>query len=211
LGSRHFWNTAILAPRFLISAGASGPALLILIFSVIRSRTPLKVQESVFDYLKSVLRLTMPINLFLLGCDMFTEFYPGTTHSIAARYLFFGIGSHHMLPKFIWSAIAMDITAAVIFIVPKFRDNRRLMFLGCALTMVGIWTEKGMGLVFPGFTPSPLGEIVEYAPNLPELLVCFGVLALGSLLFTAFAKVAIAIQCGQLRMDPNAPIHLDDH
>lgn len=200
LGSRHFWNTAILAPRFLISAGASGPALLILIFTIIRWRTPLQIQDSVFDYLKRILRITMPVNLFLLGCDVFAEFYTGTLHSSAARYLYLGIGKHTMLPKFIWTAIAFDLIATAVFLVPKLRDRPRVLHVACGLTIVGIWTEKGMGLIFPGFTPSPLGEIVEYAPNATELFVNFGVVALGALAFTAMAKVVIAIQTAELRL-----------
>ena len=211
LGSRHFWNTAILAPRFLISAGASGPALLILLFWVIRERTDLKIKDSVFEYLKAVLRITMPVNLFLQGCDVFIEFYTGTLHAAGARYLYFGIGPHTMLPKFIWTAIAFDITATVIFLAPKLRDNIRVLHVACVLTIVGIWTEKGLGLIFPGFTPSPLGEIVEYTPNAAELFVCFGILALGAFAFTAMAKVAIAIQTGSLRLHPAAPAPAPEH
>jgi molybdopterin-containing oxidoreductase family membrane subunit len=205
LASRPFWNSAILAPRFLISAGASGPALLTLIFTVVRNRTPLKVKDSVFNYLQYVLRITMPINLFLLACDVFTEFYPGALHSINARYLYFGLGEHHMLPKFIWSAITFDVLATVIF-VSRLRTDKRFLYTGCALTLLGIWIEKGMGLLFTGFTPSPLGEVVEYAPNAAEIFVCLGVLSLGALIFTAMAKVAIAIQTGELRLRPGPAV-----
>lgn len=200
LGSRHFWNTAILAPRFLISAGASAPALLILLFRAIRRFGGLDVQESVFDYFKHVLRITMPINLFLLGCEVFHEFYTGALHSASAYYLYFGLHGHSMLTTFIWTAIAFNVTATAIFLVPKLRNNEKLLYAGCGLTLVGIWIEKGMGLIFPGFIPSPLGEIVEYSPNAGEIIVCLGIVALGAFLFTVMAKVTIAIQTGELRV-----------
>jgi molybdopterin-containing oxidoreductase family membrane subunit len=212
LGSRHFWNTAVLAPRFLISAGASGPALLIIIFASVRRFTALKVKESVFDYLKIVLRICMPVNLFLLGCEVFKELYTGGEHGIGARYLFFGIGEHTMLPKYIWTAIVFNITATIIFLVPKLRENPRILFTGLGLTLLGVWTEKGMGLIFPGFIPSPLGEIVEYSPNAGEIFVSVGILCLGALVFTLMAKVAIGIQTGQLRLEGAPPLgEVDDH
>jgi molybdopterin-containing oxidoreductase family membrane subunit len=201
LASRHFWNTAILAPRFLISAGASGPALLILIFTVVRAHTALKVKDSVFEYLKHVLRIAMPVNLFLVGCEVFKELYSGGEHAAGARYLYFGVGPHTMLRKYIWTAILFNVVATIIFLVPKLRNRSRVLYAGCVLTIVGIWTEKGMGLIFPGFIPSPLGEIVEYSPNLGEILVSLGILALGLLMFTLMAKVTIAIQTGELRLE----------
>lgn len=205
LGSRPFWNTPILAPRFLISAGASAPALLIILFTVVRHFTKQRVQESVFDYFLSVLRVTMPINLFLVGCEVFQEFYTGSLHAASAYYLYFGLHGHAMLPRFIWTALAFNLTATVIFLVPKLRARKPLMYLACALTVVGIWTEKGMGLIFPGFVPSPLGEIVEYAPNLGEIILNVGIVALGAFLYTLVAKVTIAIQSGELRLHPTPP------
>ncbi len=106
-----------------------------------------------------------------------------------------------MLPAFIWTALTFNVTATTIFLVPKLRNNQKLMYLGCMLTVVGIWTEKGMGLIFPGFVPNPLGEIVEYAPNAGEIILCLGIVALGAFLYTAMAKVTIAIQTGDLRID----------
>jgi Ni/Fe-hydrogenase subunit HybB-like protein len=200
LGSRPFWNTPILAPRFLISAGASAPALMIFIFEILRRTTKLEVKESVFDYFKYVLRIMMPINLFLLGCEVFGDFYTGALHSASARYLYFGIHGHNMLTRWIWTAIAFNVTATTIFLIPRLRDKRHVLYVACGLTIVGIWIEKGMGLIFPGFIPSPLGEIVEYNPSAGELFVTLGVVALGALLFTLMAKVTIAIQVGDLRL-----------
>ncbi|MBI2391688.1 MAG: polysulfide reductase NrfD [Deltaproteobacteria bacterium] len=205
LGARPFWNTPILAPRFLISAGASAPALLILLFTAIKRFAKLDVKQSVFDYFLYVLRIAMPINLFLVGCEVFGEFYTGTLHSASAQYLYFGLHGHSMLPKFIWTALTFNVTACVILLVPKLRQIPRLMYLACVLTIVGIWTEKGMGLVFPGFVPNPLGEIEEYAPNAGEIILNLGIVAFGAFLYTAFAKVTIAIQSGQLRADGPRP------
>ena len=201
LASRAFWSSAILAPRFLISAFASGPAFLILLFSFLRRWTRLTVKRSVLDFLVKVLRVTMPINLFLFGCDFFIELYPGTSHSIHAQYLYFGINGHDTLTKAIWTAVALNVVATIIFEVKALRERRTAIFVACVMTILGIWTEKGMGLIFPGFIPSPLGELVEYLPNIGEILVSVAVFALGALMFTVMVKVSIAIQTGELRLE----------
>jgi Ni/Fe-hydrogenase subunit HybB-like protein len=201
LGSRPFWNTAILAPRFLMSAAASGPAILFFVFTIIKKNSTLEVPETVFELLKTVLKVAMPVNLFLLFCEAFTEFYPGTLHAASAEYLFFGLGGYHMLPKFIWTAIVVNTCATIVFVTPRLRAKPRMMLIACGLTIAGIWTEKGMGLIFPGFTPSPLGEVQEYAPAASEIFVNVGVFGLGALLFTLLAKVSVGILSGELHLE----------
>ena len=200
LGSRPFWNSTILAPRFLISAGASGPAILYVVLAVVRKYSLLKVKDSVFDYLRMVLRISMPLNMFLVGCELFTEFYPGTIHATSARYLFVGLHGHSLLVGFIWTALAMNLLAIVIFVVPKLSAKPNLVMFACWLTIFGIWTEKGVGLVLPGFTPTPLGELSEYAPNWGEIAVNLGIVAIGLFAFTLMVKVAVGVLTDQLKM-----------
>ncbi len=205
LGARHFWHTAILAPRFLISAGASGPALLTFIFYIVRLNTPLKVKDSVFVYLKEVMKVTLPVNLFLLGCEAFHELYMGMLSAASGRYLYFGFGSNGFLTKIFWTAIVMDVLAIALLVNKRTKILTPMHLTACGLAVFGIWIEKGMGLIFPGFIPTPLGEIVEYSPSLGEIAVSCGVLAIGTLIFTIMAKVAVGIQTGELRLpDPFA-------
>jgi molybdopterin-containing oxidoreductase family membrane subunit len=81
--------------------------------------------------------------------------------------------------------------------------------LACGVLFVGIWIEKGMGLVIPGFIPSPLGEIVEYTPSWVELLVTAGVWATGLFVLTILVRVALPIELGEVRSPylppPDAP------
>jgi len=199
LGGRPFWNTAILAPRFIVSAFAGGPALLMLIFQTSRRFTKMKIPEAVFDYLKKIMTYTMLINLFLLGCEVFKEFYTGSTHVLSAEYLFFGIHGHRMLVPYIWSAILMELFAIFVLLTPNLRNNWKFMGVACVMAFVGIWVEKGMGLIVPGFIPTPLGDLVEYTPSKIEILVSLGIWSFGALLFTMMGKVVIAIETGELR------------
>ena len=199
LGGRPFWNTAILAPRFIVSAFAAGPALLMLIFQTSRRFTKMKIPEAVFDYLKRIMTYTMLINLFLLGCEVFKEFYTDSTHVLSARYLFFGIHGHGMLVPYIWSAILMELFAIFVLLTPNLRNNWKFMRVACVMAFVGIWVEKGMGLIVPGFIPTPLGDLVEYTPSKIEILVSLGIWSFGALIFTMMGKVVIAIETGELR------------
>jgi molybdopterin-containing oxidoreductase family membrane subunit len=199
LGGRPFWNTAILAPRFLVSAFASGPALLLIVLTMADLLRALRVERSVFDYLRRVITFTLPLNFFLLGCELFSELYTNSLHAISTHYLFFGLHGHAMLTPYIWSGLAMSLIALVIFLVPAMRDLPGWRLIAAFLCVVGIWVEKGMGLIIPGFIPSPAGDLVEYRPSLTEFFVSAGIWALGALLFTVMARVALAIQTGRLR------------
>jgi Ni/Fe-hydrogenase subunit HybB-like protein len=198
-GGRPFWNSAILAPRFLVSAFVSGPALLIIIFTVMRRTKTMAVAQTTLDLLKRIITFTLPLNYFLLGCEVFGEFYTDSLHVTSAKYLFFGLDGHGLLVPYIWGSLAMGVTALVIFLTPKFRANSDLVVIASALCVVGIWIEKGMGLLIPGFIPTPLGDLVEYTPALTEIFVSAGIWAFGAFIFTAMAKVAVAIQKGELR------------
>ena len=59
---------------------------------------------------------------------------------------------------------------------------------------MGVWIDKGLGLVVPGFIPSPLGEVVDYAPTPPEALITAGVWALGGLIVTVMYRVVVGVR-----------------
>ena len=64
---------------------------------------------------------------------------------------------------------------------------------------IAVWIEKGIGLLVPGFIPSPLGEIVEYSPTWVELWVTAGIWAMGLFILTVLVRVALPIEMGDLR------------
>lgn len=199
LGGRPFWNTAILAPRFLVSAFASGPALLMIVLLVVRRTGLLAFEDSVIDYLRRIVSFTLPLNFFLLGCEVFTEFYTDSAHALSAHYLFFGVHGHGMLVPYIWSGLALSFTAMLIFWHPALRARTGLLMAACGMCIVGVWVEKGMGLIIPGFIPSPAGDLVEYTPSAVESTVSLGIWCLGALIFTLLARTALAIESGRLR------------
>ena len=197
LPARPFWNASILAPRFLASAFCSGPAIIIIIFQIIRKVSTIHLEDSALFKIAELIAYAMFLNLFLLGSEIYKEYYSDSIHMAAFEYLFEGLHGHNLLVPWIWAALAMNVVAFFIFLVPSTRKRLTTLNLGCLLIIVGVWIEKGPGFVIPGFVPDPLGEIHEYIPNLLELMVSFGIWALGLLIFTLLMKVAIPIVTGE--------------
>ena len=193
LPARPFWNASILAPRFLASAFCSGPAIIIIIFQVIRKVSDFKLEDEALFKISELIAYAMFLNLFLLGSELYKEYYSHSIHMAPVEYLFEGLHGHNLLVPWIWAAMTMNVIAFLLFLIPRTRKRLPTLNLGCILIIIGVWIEKGPGFVIPGFVPDPLGEIHEYIPNLLELMVSFGIWALGLLVFTLLMKVAIPI------------------
>jgi molybdopterin-containing oxidoreductase family membrane subunit len=202
LGGRPFWNTALLAPRFLASAFVSGPAFILLALRVIRLKTNFQLAPGPARTLVQIIRVSMAVNLLMLASELFTVFYTGSGHAAPATYLFFGLHGHHALVPWIWTAVALNLGGAALFFTPAALERGWVRPVACAMCVAGIWIEKGMGLIIPGFIPSTLHEVVEYAPSLTEWQVTAGIWAFGLMLFTVTLKVAIAVFTNEMRFAP---------
>ncbi len=203
--ARSMWHTSLLAPRFIASAFASGPALIIITLSVIRKNTRFLIKQGVIDTLALIMTVAMQINLFFVGAELFTDFYNEDAHAASIRYLFLGLDGAGKLQPWIWSAILMNVVALTILMIHPLRRNPRTLIIACVLGFLGIWIEKGMGLVVPGFIPTTLGEVFEYFPTSIELAIAIGIWSFGMLVFTLLAKIIIGVELGQLRFNKPEP------
>ena len=201
MASRPYWNSSILAPQFLASAFCSGPAILLVVLQLLRRFTRFEIQNQAIWKIAELMAYAMFLNLFLHGVEAFKEYYSNTEHLLYTRYWFQGIGAHRTLVPFAWSAVALNLTAFLLFIMPAARQNTITLNIGCLATYAGCYIDKGMGLIIPGLTPDTLGEIYQYYPSITEVRVSAGVFALGFLVFTLMLKVAVPISLGELRAD----------
>lgn len=210
LGGRPFWNSSIVGPRFLASAFSAGPAIIILALQIIRRVTHYAITDKALLTLRSIVQVSMIINVFLLINEVFKEFYSGTLHVASSEYLFLGLHGHNALVPWIWTAVVFNVVSMFLLVLPLSRSLKWLD-VACVLCILGIWIEKGMGLVIPGFIPTPLGAIVEYSPTLNETLICLGIWAFGLLCYTVFLRMAVPILQGRLSHhnrdlpEPDAP------
>ncbi|QDU82335.1 Polysulfide reductase, NrfD [Polystyrenella longa] len=193
LGGRPFWNTALLAPRFLASAFVAGPAFILILFSILKNVVGQRLEDAPARLLINIIRVTIVVNLLMVVSEVFTEFYTGGSHTASAHYLFLGLHGHYALVPWIWTAMIFNIVAAGLFLSPLVLKRERVLVFACILAFIGAWIEKGMGLIVPGFIPSTLHEIVEYTPSLVEWKVSAGIWAFGLMVLTVLLKMAISV------------------
>ena len=198
LAARLFWLTALLAPRFLASAFASGPALLILLALAMKKWGGFDPGNQALDSVAKIVAYAIIVTVFFLILEVFTVFYSQAPEAMAHfQYLLFGLDNHYNLVPWTWVSILLACTAIVMLVIPSSRKNHGTLALACAAVFIAIWVDKGLGLVIPGFIPSPLGEISEYTPTLIEILITMGVWAMGGLVLTLLFKVVLGVRQGK--------------
>ena len=199
LAARPFWMTAVLAPRFLASAFAAGPALLILLAFIVRKISTFDPGREAIQKLAQIVTYAMIINVFLVAMELFTALYsdiPEHVHHF--EYLFMGLEGETVLAPWMWLSVLLAVVSLVLLINPKTRHNEKLLIVGCIAVFGSLWIDKGLGMVIAGFVPSPLGHVVHYAPTVPEVLISLGIYAMGLLIITGLYKIALEVR-GQLR------------
>jgi Ni/Fe-hydrogenase subunit HybB-like protein len=195
LPGRHFWLTAIMAPRFLASAFAAGPAILILLCLLVRKISKFDPGKEQIRTLGSIVAYAMILNVFFLLMEVFTAFYsgiPGHTHSFV--YLFAGYEGHGMLVPYMWTSVAFAALALILLINPGTRRNETTLAVACGAVFLSTWLDTGLGLVVGGFVPNMMDSVTEYWPTTPELLITLGVWATGIFVLTILFKIAISIK-----------------
>ncbi len=195
LPGRGFWLTAILAPRFLASAFAAGPAFLILLCLMIRRFTNFDPGREQIQSLAKIVTYAIIINVFFFLCEVFVAFYSQIPeHMDHIKYLFVGLHGHGSLVPFMWTSMGLMVLAIILLVPSKFRANENLLAVSCAMVFVGTWIDKGLGMISGGFVPNPLHEVNEYAPTIPELIITLGVWAIGLLVLTLLFKMAVEVK-----------------
>jgi len=195
LPGRGFWLTAILAPRFLASAFASGPALLVLLCLIIRRVSSFDPGREQIQSLAKIVAYAICVNVFFFLCEVFVAFYsqiPG--HMDHIKYLFFGLHGHAAYVPWMWASISLMVIGIILTVVPFTRKNEGVLAVACVVIFLGTWIDKGLGMIAGGFTPNPLHEVNEYIPTVPEITIALGVWAMGFLILTALFKIAVSVK-----------------
>ena len=195
LPGRGFWMTAILAPRFLSSAFAAGPALLILLCLFIRRVSNFDPGREQIQSLAKIVAYAVCINVFFFLCEVFTAFYSNIPeHMDHITYLFAGLHGKTSLVPFMWTAYGLMLIAIILLVNPITRKNEGVLAVACVATFTGTYIDKGLGMISGGFVPNPMHHVVEYAPSIPEILISLGVYGIGALILTLFYKMSISVK-----------------
>jgi molybdopterin-containing oxidoreductase family membrane subunit len=199
LAARSMWFHSVMPIRFIVTAFAAGPCLIILAFLTIRTNTKLWIQDEAINLLSLIITWCLGIALFLTLSEVVVELYARTEHANGLYYLMFGLNGLTRLVPWFWGSLIAMIIAFVMFLVPSIRTNYKLLPIASILGFGGIWVEKGMGLVVPGFIPTPIGEVTEYYPTMIEIMMTIGLWAIGFIILTILLKGAIGILLGEVK------------
>ena len=195
LPGRGFWLTAILAPRFLSSAFAAGPALLILLCMIVRKLTKFDPGKEQIQSLAKVVAYAITVNVFFFLCEVFVVFYSNIPeHMDHIKYLFVGLHGHGVLVPWMWASMILMVVSIILLVNPVTRKNETVLVVACITVFIGTWIDKGLGMISGGFVPNPLHHVNEYVPTLPEILIALGIWAIGFLVLTALFKIAVTIK-----------------
>lgn len=195
LPGRGFWLTAILAPRFLASAFAAGPALLIILALIVQKTTKFDPGDKAIDTLSKIVCYALITNVFFFLCEVFVVFYSQNPHHMETfQFLFQGVHGHDSLVPWMWGSMFLMGFGILFLVIPRLRTNRFLLPITCAMVFIGTWIDKGMGLITGGFNPTPLNHIAEYAPTGLEIMITLGVYAVGLLVLTLLFKIAVSVK-----------------
>ena len=195
LPGRHFWLTAVLAPRFLASAFAAGPSFLIILCFIVRKFTNFDPGEKAMKTLMKIITYALIANVFFFCCELFTAFYSGIpSHIDHIKYLFVGHDGHGVLVPWMWTSMTLMGLAIILLLVPKFRNDEKMMPVLCLMVFFGTWIDKGMGMMAGGFVPNPMHHYNEYIPTPMEITISIGIYAMGFIVLTLLYKIAIGIK-----------------
>jgi len=192
---RHFWLTAVMAARFLASAFAGGPALLIILALLVRKFSKFDPGTEAIQAIGKIVTYAMFANVFLLGLEFFTAFYsniPGHMHPF--HYLYVGMDGYTKMVPLMWLSSILAVVSLAILVFPHLRRNESILAFACIALFSSLWIDKGFGLIIGGFVPNMFEGITEYWPTMLETLITAGVWAIGFLILTVLYKVAIAVR-----------------
>lgn len=195
LPGRHFWLSAIMAARFLASAFAGGPALLIILALIVRKLTKFDPGTEPIQAVGKIVTYAMIANVFFLGLEFFTAFYsqiPGHMHSFT--YLYTGLEGHDRMVPLMWTSSILAVLSLLLLLFPSLRRKEGILASACVALFVSLWIDKGFGLVIGGFIPNPFEGVTEYWPSLREALIATGIWSLGFLVLTLLYKIAVTVR-----------------
>jgi molybdopterin-containing oxidoreductase family membrane subunit len=197
--ARPMWHHGMMPIRFIATAFAAGPSLIIIIFLIIRKNTAFWIEDKAIDMLSTIVVACLSIGLFLTMSEVVTELYHPTEHSAGLRYLMFGHHGLNNLVAWFWGSLIAMLSGWFLLLIPRVRKNYTVLPFICIAIFLGIWVEKGMGLLIPGSIPTPIGEFAQYSPTLIEIMNCLGNWAVGFIILTVLLKGAIGILLGDVR------------
>ncbi len=197
--AREMWNTPMLPVHFVISALASGFAMVILV-SIITSKVEKRelLSRETYEHMGKVLAFFVLITLFLDFFDYFILKYSNTKESEETWHIL----TTRYIPVFVTNIGGLFIA----FIILLFKKGRTVngLLIATIIVQVAIMAYRidlvsvgQMAPLFPG-----MGHLYYY-PTLSEISVALGIIALVVLLYTVLTHI--------IPMEENVPAAKQSH
>jgi Ni/Fe-hydrogenase subunit HybB-like protein len=192
---RSFWLTAIMAPRFLAAAFASGPALLILFCLVMKRFAGFDAGREAIQTMAKIAAYALVTSIFFVLVELWTVFYSQVPEDMEHfRFLFAGLDGYDTIAQWMSVSVVCAVAGLLLLLNPRTRKNETTLAVACVAVFVSLWIEKGLGLLVAGFVPTPLGKVVRYMPTVPEVAIAIGIWAMGLLIITVLYKIFISVR-----------------
>lgn len=193
LASRPFWMTALMAPRFLAGAFASGPALLLILIFILKKYTRFDPGRQAIQMLVRIITYSLIVVVFFWGVELFTVYYSQVPAEMQTyQYLLFGLNGQANFVPLTWTMYGLALLALGLLLNRSTRNQERFLIVAGIAIFASIWIDKGLGLVTAGFIPSSVGVVFPYWPTVRETLITLGVWAFGFLILAVLYKVAVS-------------------
>jgi molybdopterin-containing oxidoreductase family membrane subunit len=196
LVARPFWLSAVVTPRFLASAFAAGPALLILLSLAMRRLTGFDPGDRALLKLAKIMAYAMILNVFLIALELFTSFYSGSPEHITPWvFLYWSYdGVVASVVPFMWVSSVLALVSVALLIRRSTYERVTNLTPVSGMVVLSIWIDKGAGMMTGGLNPSPLGGTTLYFPSWVEITMGVGLYALGALILTVLYKIAVTVK-----------------
>ena len=194
LTARPIWNNPLLAPRYVATAFAAGPATLILALVLAEKYVKgFKVDPDVYKKTMIVVMGALVVGLYFTLSEAHELFWYTTEPLKKAQALELFYGYHlPYLAIMLWLWIALGVAAVILGLIPKVRNTRTGLLLISILTIIAVVNEKTLTIIVPGYIPDSLGRYIPYYPTPLEYAITLGVHAIGILVYLVLAKAAIS-------------------
>lgn len=188
--SRPGWYSAIQPPAFVVIAGASGLAALIIIAAVVRKLFNLEnvIDISIFRGLSNFTAMFVAIYLYFMLSEAVIALYAGSKLD-AKVYTAIYFGPYAGIA---WTTVVLFLASFIMIFTMFLRKSYHLSLILLAAILVNIAAITARYLiVVPSQTYGGALTIlhVGYFPSWVEWAIIAGLYALGALIYTAFIKL----------------------
>lgn len=197
--SRAFWNTALMAPLFVVSAILSGTALITIVAAVLHRFAGTDLPESTWRKLGGLMAVSLAIDLFFLFCEYLTVLWGGVPAETASLKMILPGGPFEWLFWLEW--VVGGIVPFLLLVIPATRQRLGALVASAFLILAGVYAFQieltTVGLANPLIQLAPgnsLGTYApgqsvfqfagEYAPTWVEYTIILGLVAFGAMLVT---------------------------